>query len=174
MKSNIKVPIRYLPRRLTKSDKKKQSKNLLKSRKLYKKGIYFTRPQVNSFHSKPSSHITDAQRMYGVEKVAPTEELAKATGCSVASLKKIVSKGEGAYFSSGSRPNQTAQSWGYARLGSAITAGKAAVIDYSILEEGCSPKSKALTLAKKAVKKYGTKKGNTKTRKTRKAPKVLV
>jgi Family of unknown function (DUF5824) len=180
MKSSIKVPIRYLPKRLTKSDRTKQSKNLLKSRKLYKKGIYFTRPQVKSFHSKQSSHITDAQRMYGVEKVAPTAELSKATGCSIEALKKIVSKGEGAYFSSGSRPNQTAQSWGYARLGSAITSGKAAVIDYGILEEGCKPGSKALTMAKRAVKKYGVKKDgtkskkNSKTRKTRKAPKVTI
>jgi hypothetical protein len=175
MTSNIKVPIRYLPRRLTKSDRTKQSKNLLKSRKLYKKGVYFTRPQVKSFHSKQSSHITDAQRIYGVEKVAPTAELSKATGCSIDSLKKIVSKGEGAYFSSGSRPNQTAQSWGYARLGSTITSGKAAVIDYGILEEGCKPGSKALTLAKRAVKKYGTKsKKSSKTRKTRKAPKVTI
>ena len=118
--------------------------------------------------------------MYGVEKVAPTAELSKATGCSIEALKKIVSKGEGAYFSSGSRPNQTAQSWGYARLGSAITSGKAAVIDYGILEEGCKPGSKALTMAKRAVAKYGVKKdgtkskNNSKTRKTRKAPKVTI
>jgi hypothetical protein len=81
--------------------------------------------------------------------------LARATGCSKYALKKIVNKGQGAYFSSGSRPNQTAQSWGIARLASSITGGKAAAVDYSILLEGCKPKSKALTMAKKAKKKIG-------------------
>jgi len=64
-------------------------------------------------------------------------------------LSEIVRKGEGAYYSSGSRPNQTPQSWAYARLASAITGGKAAKVDYHILEKGCKPDSKALKLAKK-------------------------
>ena len=49
---------------------------------------------------------------------------------------QIVKKGEGAYYSSGSRPNQTAKSWGLARLASSLTAGKAAAIDYDIIEKG--------------------------------------
>jgi hypothetical protein len=79
-------------------------------------------------------------------------------------LAKIINKGEGAYFSSGSRPNQSAQSWGIARLASAITGGKAAAVDYNILEKGCKSNSKALTLAKKSQRKYG--------HGTRKVPKV--
>jgi hypothetical protein len=66
-----------------------------------------------------------------------------------------VRKGEGAYYSSGSRPNQTGQSWGLARLGSAITSGKAAVVDFDILDKGCDHNKKAFILAKKAKKKYG-------------------
>jgi hypothetical protein len=58
-----------------------------------------------------------------------------------------VKKGEGAYYSSGSRPSQTAQSWGYARLASALTGGKASIIDYSILKSGCNPKSKTMKFA---------------------------
>ena len=69
-------------------------------------------------------------------------------------LKKMFKKGQGAYFSSGSRPNQTGHSWGYARLASAITGGKASAVDYKILEENCKKNSKALKLAKKAYKKY--------------------
>ena len=46
-------------------------------------------------------------------------------------------------------------SWGIARLASAITSGKAAAIDYKILEEGCNKNSKALKLAKKAKIKHG-------------------
>jgi DNA-binding Xre family transcriptional regulator len=93
--------------------------------------------------------------MYHVHKIGATNELAKATGCSKQALAKIINKGAGAYYSSGSRPNQSAQSWGIARLASSITAGKAAAVDYKILEEGCKPNSKAFTLAKRAKSKYG-------------------
>jgi len=150
-----KVPIRYLPKNLSRKDKKKQGSMLQKSRNMYKKGKYYTRKRVSSFHSKPSSHITDAQKMYHVEKIGATDELAKKTGCTKNALAKIISKGEGAYFSSGSRPNQTAQSWGIARLASSITAGKAAAVDYSILKEGCKSGSKALRMANKAKKEFG-------------------
>jgi hypothetical protein len=152
------VPLRYLPTRLTKKDKKKQYKMLLKSRKYYKKGKgkYYTRKQVPSFQSKPSSHITNAKQKYGMRHITPSKQLAKKTGCSLSTLKKIVNKGEGAYYSSGSRPNQTAQSWGYARLASAITSGNAAAVDYSLLEKGCTPNSKALRLAKKAKIRYAS------------------
>ena len=39
--------------------------------------------------------------------IAMDKELSKKTGCSIKTLKKIVKKGMGAYYSSGSRPNQT-------------------------------------------------------------------
>jgi len=133
----------------------KQKKMLIKSRKLYKKGLYFTRKNVKSFKSKKSPHIIKAEKIYNVDKIGATFELAKATKCSKKALAKIINKGAGAYFSSGSRPNQTAQSWGLARLASAITGGKAAAVDYNILEKGCEFHSKALTLAKKARKKHG-------------------
>lgn len=152
---NKSVPKRYIPKGLTKRDKKKQREMLKKSRKMYKKGKYFTRKKVKSFKSKKSNHITNAQKIYKIDKIYPGKELANKTGCSVDALKKIVKKGEGAYFSSGSRPNQTAQSWGYARLASAITGGKSAAVDYNILEKGCEMESEALRLAKKAKRKYG-------------------
>ena len=86
--------------------------------------------------------------------MTPTKELALKTGCTLEALQRIVKKGEGAYFSSGSRPNQTAQSWGLARLASALTAGKAAAVDYKIISEGCDHKKKAFVMANKAKKKY--------------------
>ncbi len=149
------INLRYLPKNLTVKDKKRQSKMLMKSRRLYKKGKYYTRKRLLSFKSKKSPHIIKAIKIYNVDKIGATNELAKATGCSKKSLAKIINKGAGAYYSSGSRPNQTSQSWGIARLASAITSGKAAAVDYNILEKGCNPKSKALTLAKKARRKYG-------------------
>ena len=151
----MKITRRYLPKILTIKDRKKQSKELKKSRRLYKKGIYYTRKNVASYPHKKSQHIIKAQKIYNIDKIGATPELAKATGCSVKALEKIISKGEGAYFSSGSRPNQSGQSWGIARLASSITAGKAAARDYNILESGCKPNSKALRLAKQAKKKYG-------------------
>ena len=155
MMQTKKISIRYLPNRLSRNDRKKQSYMLRKSRRLYKKGIYFTRKNVSSYTSKVSPHIVKARNMYKVKIIGATDELSKKTKCSRSSLAKIINKGEGAYFSSGSRPNQTGQSWGVARLASAITSGKAAAIDYNILEEGCQKNSKALKLAKEARRKYG-------------------
>lgn len=145
------VPRRYVPKQLTKRDKVRAKRELNLSRKLYKKHIYHTRKKVSSFHSKPSKHISTAKKVYGLPNIMPTTLLAKKTGCSLDALQHIVKKGEGAYFSAGSRPNQTAQSWGYARLASAITGGKASAVDFSILENGCSKNSKALKMAKQSI-----------------------
>ena len=148
-------PKRYVPSRLTKKDKKKQKKEINKSRKAYKKGKYYTRKKVKSFKSKESAHVTKAKKIYGVKNVSASSNLAKKTGCSVSALRKIVKKGQGAYYSSGSRPNQTGHSWGRARLASSITGGKAAAVDFKILESGCKSGSKALRLAKASKKRHG-------------------
>ena len=157
----VEIPQRYVPSYLTKKDKSTQIKELKKSRKAYRKSTknaskrYITRKKIKSFTSKTSPHILNARKMYKIKNIKPSKELEKATKCSKKGLEKIVSKGKGAYFSSGSRPNQTAHSWGYARLASAITGGKASAADFKILEEHCKPKSKALKLAKKHyTKKY--------------------
>ena len=150
----ISVPRRYVPKNLTRRDKSKQAKELRKSRRDYKKGKYHTRKKIKSFKSKESPHIKKAKRMYGLSKLKLNKSLSKKTKCKLGALKKIFRKGQGAYFSSGSRPNQTGHSWAYARLASSITGGKAAAVDYKILEENCSKNSKALRLAKKSLKRY--------------------
>jgi hypothetical protein len=165
----IKVPIRYLPKMLNKKDNKKQVKMLIKSQEQYKKGIYYTREKVASFKSKKSNHIANARKIYKIENITPTKELALKTGCKLEVLKRIVQKGEGAYYSSGSRPNQTAQSWGLARLASALTSGKAAAVDYKIIRDGCNHKKKAFILANKSKKKY--KLGHSKAKKVAIIPK---
>lgn len=48
---------------------------------------------------------------------------------------KIIDKGMGAYYSSGSRPNQTPYSWGYGRLASVILGGPSRKIDKTIWEK---------------------------------------
>ena len=149
------VPLRYIPSSLTRKERKQQQRMLRKSRKQYKHKNYFTRKPLPSFKHKTSKHILKARKLYKIDKIVPGKALATATGCSIDALKHIVSKGEGAYFSSGSRPNQTAQSWGVARLASSITGGKAAAVDYNIIDKGCNHSKKAFRLAKKAREKYG-------------------
>ena len=151
----LSIPIKYLPRHLSNKDRKKQLRQLKKSRNAYRKHIYITRKKVKSYKSKKSQHLLKAQKIYKINNIVVNANLSKKTGCSINSLRKIVNKGRGAYFSSGSRPNQTAESWGLARLASSITGGKAAAVDYSILEQGCSTNSKALKLAHQAKKKHG-------------------
>jgi hypothetical protein len=139
----------YVPDTLTRKDKRKQLSMLKNSRNLYKKGIFHTRKEVKSFVSKPSKHIRRATALYGVP-IIPSKELARASGCPLSVLQGIVKKGEGAYYSSGSRPNQTAQSWAYARLASALTGGKSAKVDFHLLRK-CNHTKKAYLLAKKRM-----------------------
>lgn len=169
--SQKRYPMRYVPKMLTPEDNQKQREMLLKSKNEYDKGIYYTREKLASFKQKKSGHVANARKIYNVESMTPTKELALKTGCSIEALLRIVKKGEGAYFSSGSRPNQTAQSWGLARLASALTAGKAAAVDYKIISEGCDHKKKAFIMANKAKKKY--KDGHSSAKKTPKSAKPL-
>jgi len=163
--SKITFPIRYLPKKLTQTDKNTQFKMLMKSKTLYKKQKYYTRKKVPSYKNKKSNHIANARRIYSINNISPNKELALKSGCKLEALQKIVKKGEGAYYSSGSRPNQTPQSWGLARLASSLTSGKSAAVDYDIINKGCNHKKKAFILANKSRKKY--KYGHSKTRKTR-------
>jgi len=157
------IPIRYLPKHLTKNDKNKQLHMLMKSRKQYKQHKYYTRKNIPSYKNKKSSHVSNARSTYNIKNIRPNRELSLKTGCSISALNQIVKKGEGAYYSSGSRPNQTPQSWGLARLASALTSGKAAAVDYDIIKKGCSHTKRAYILANKSRKKY--KFGQSKTKK---------
>ena len=159
----IKLPIRYLPKVLTRKDKKEQIRMLKKSKKLYIKNKYYTRKNLSSYINKPSKHISNARKIYNIQNITPSKELSLKTGCKISALQQIVKKGEGAYYSSGSRPNQTPQSWGLARLASSLTSGKAAAVDYDIIKKGCNHKKKAFILANKSRKIYNH--GNSKTKK---------
>jgi DNA-binding Xre family transcriptional regulator len=161
----VKFPIRYVPKNLTKKDKQTQINMLLKSKKMYRENKYYTRNKIPSYKNKKSKHILNAYKIYNIKNIKPSQELAEKTGCTISALNQIVKKGEGAYYSSGSRPNQTAQSWGLARLASSLTSGKAAAVDYDIIEKGCNHKKMAYILANKSRKKY--KYGHSKTPKIR-------
>lgn len=145
----MKIIRRYLPNTLSRRDKRRQRNMIVKSRRLYRQGKYYTRKHVKSFRSTPSKHVSHAKQLYHVDTIDATTELSRVTGCSKKGLREIIRKGEGAYYSSGSRPNQTPQSWGKARLASAITGGNASRVDYSILDKECSHRKTAYRLAQK-------------------------
>ena len=73
---------------LSKKDKSFQKKNLLKSRKQYKKGKYFQRPKVKSFKSRKSSHVNKAKEIYDIDSIKPSKELAEKPNV----LKKLLRK----------------------------------------------------------------------------------
>ena len=149
----MKIPKKY-SNRLSRKDKKRQLRSIRNARRSYRKGVYVDRPKLKSYHSKKSSWVTKFEKKYG-DNVKTYKEIEKATGIPKKALMAVVKKGKGAYYSSGSRPNQTAQSWGRARLASAITGGKSAAVDFHIIEKECKRDRKAYIEAMKAKKKHG-------------------
>jgi len=151
------IPQHYIPKVLSTRDKKTQKSHIKKLKKNYTQKRYLNRPKLKSFKSKESPHIIRAKKLYKVRVIKPSKELARKTKCSLGTLRKIAKKGKGAYYSSGSRPNQTAHSWARARLASAVSGGNASISDYHLLQKGCKPASKALRLARKTCKKQNKK-----------------
>ena len=140
-----KYPKRYIPKGLSESDKKKQKKQLDKSTADYKKGKITGRDDLKSFKGKKSSYVEEVKEKTGlpinVEKLADKfsrtdkrkKELKKG-------MNEIIDKGKGAYYSSGSRPNQTPDSWGKARLASVLVGGASRKIDKKIVDKYKIPK----------------------------------
>ena len=124
-----KIPRKYTAR-LSRRDKSKQKKNLIKSRQMYKKGIYVDRPKLKSYPKKRSQWIVKFEKRYN-HKITDKNYIDKNI-ISKKGQNKILSKGRGAYYSSGSRPNQTSDSWAYARLASVIMGGPARKVDNNI------------------------------------------
>ena len=118
------LPQKYVPKSLSKEDKAKQVKSIKEGK---------DRPKVKSFKSKRSSHVEKFEAKYGY-KITNKSRIAKEI-ISMTGINKILDKGRGAYYSAGSRPNQTANSWAYARLASVITGGAARKVDKDIWEK---------------------------------------
>jgi hypothetical protein len=121
---DVKVPSTYVPKGLTKKDKEKQIKSILKKT---------DRPKVDSFKSKRSGWVSKFEDKYK-HKITDTDwidkNLMKEKG-----QKEVIAKGMAAYYSSGSRPNQTPFSWGLGRLGSVLLNGPSRKIDKKIWEK---------------------------------------
>ena len=124
IKKGVKVPSKYVPKGLTPADKKKQIKSILEGK---------DRPKVKSFTSKRSGFVDKFEKKYGkkiTDKKWINDNLLKNKG-----QEEVLSKGRGAYYSSGSRPNQTASSWAYARLASVLVNGPARKVDKKIWDK---------------------------------------
>jgi hypothetical protein len=90
------------------------------------------RPQFKDVKTKRSTHVQKFEDKYGYKITDPRvkKEIISATG-----FDQIVKKGEGAYFSGGSRPNTNPKQWGLARVASVIMGGPARKVDKDIWEK---------------------------------------
>lgn len=137
---------KYIPKSLSKSDKEKQKKQLDKSVKDYKKGKFTEREKLKSFKSKPSPYVKETKKELGVSNVKP-KTIANKLGKTEKrkkelekGLEEIMLKGKGAYYSSGSRPNQNQYSWGLGRIASVLQGGPSRKIDKKIVDKYKIPK----------------------------------
>jgi hypothetical protein len=114
---------KYVPKSLSKEDKKKQVKSIKEGK---------DRPKVD-YKTKRSSHVIKFEKKYGVKitnKSFIYKNIISKTG-----VDKIMDKGMAAYYSSGSRPNVSKEQWAYARLASVIMGGPARKVDAKIWAE---------------------------------------
>ena len=98
------------------------------------------RPKVKGFKSQRSSWVKKFEDKYGTkitDKEFITKNIISETG-----REMIIRRGKGAFYSSGSRPNQTPFSWGLARLASVILGGPSRKVDKEIWEKYRIKKSK--------------------------------
>ena len=119
-----KIPKQYLPKSLTPADRKKQKESIVKKK---------ARPKVDSFKSQRSSYVIRFEKKYGTK--ITNDDFINKNIITRTGIKKILDKGMAAYYNTGSRPNQTAQSWSRARLASVIVGGPARRVDNNIWEE---------------------------------------
>ena len=119
-----KIPKQYVPDTLTPAQKKKQIKSIREKK---------DRPKLKNVETKRSVHVVKFEKKYG-KKITDDAWISKNL-LRRAGIKQIISKGIGAYYSSGSRPNTTPQQWARARLASALTGGGASKTDKAILEK---------------------------------------
>ena len=136
-----KINPKYVPKSLSPEDRKKQIKSI-------KEGT--DRPKVESFKSKRSGWVKKFEDKYGY-KISETSKITKSI-ISKKGIDEILKKGRAAYYTGGSRPNQTSTSWARARLASVLMKGPALKVDKDIVAKYAkdeSLKKKALSFIKK-------------------------
>jgi len=115
------LPKKYVPASLSTQDKKKQVKSIVEGT---------VRPKVESFKPRRSRFVIAFEKRYGT-KITDDKFISKNI-IAQKGIDEILDKGRGAYFSGGSRPNQTPESWARARLASVIMNGNARKVDMAI------------------------------------------
>ncbi len=123
-KKKKKIPKKYVPDSLTPSQKKKQMNSIREKR---------DRPKLD-IKTKRSKFSVMAEKYFGKGKTS-IDDIAKKLKINKKGLQLIMEKGQGAYYSSGSRPNQTAFSWGQSRIYSVLFGGEARRIDKDIVKK---------------------------------------
>lgn len=116
------IPAQYL-KGLKGKDREKQIKSIFEGT---------IRPKTKA-PEKRSSYVIKFEKKYN--KKITDEDWIHKNIITRTGQKKIIEKAMGAYFSGGSRPNQTPSSWGYARLASVIVGGPARKIDKTIWDK---------------------------------------
>ena len=119
-----KINKKYVPKSLTAVQKKKQIKSIVQKK---------DRPIFKTIKPRRSKYTLLADKYFKGD--TSLQNISKKLNVNIAGLKEIIKKGQGAYYSSGSRPNQTAQSWSLARLYSVLFGGKARNVDESIVKK---------------------------------------
>ena len=118
------IPKQYVPDSLTPSQKAKQIKSIKEKK---------DRPKLKNVDTKRSRHVVAFEKKYG-KKITNDSFISKNI-ISKTGIDKILSKGRGAYYSSGSRPNTNPTQWARARLASVIMNGPARKVDRAIWDK---------------------------------------
>tara|TARA_B100000674_G_C37831916_1_gene910963 strand:+ start:143 stop:730 length:588 start_codon:yes stop_codon:yes gene_type:complete len=130
--SNVKA---FYLKGLSNEDKNKHKKYIINRRKSARKGKYLTKkPELKSYKHRKSQKVLEFERKYGI-KITNKKAIEKEVGLPISAQKEIIDKGKGAFFSDGSRPGQTPQSWAYGRLASVILKKGAYKFDKHILDK---------------------------------------
>jgi hypothetical protein len=137
-----KIPRRYIPSTLSKVDLERQLKNI-KNTRTTEKGV--ERPKLKTAVVRRSKWTIMAETYFGKGNTSK-EDMSRILGNTASrklQLKKgfdeIYDKGARAYMTSGSRPNQTPQSWAMARIFSVLFGGKSRDIDKAIVDKYSIP-----------------------------------
>ena len=129
------IPKKYLPDTLKGKDRQKQIKSIFEKKERPKTKVKSKKSNWTNLFSKKYGKELDEMKGKRSKK-----NIAKVTGIPFKAIDEVYKKGEGAYYSSGSRPNQTPESWGKARVASVLVGGASRNIDKAIVEKYKIPK----------------------------------
>jgi len=113
------IPKRYLPDSLSKSERQAQIKSIFEGKERPKTGVKERKSSWTVQFDKEYGEKLD-----GMKGKRSKSNIAKVTGIPFKAIDEVYKKGEGAFYSSGSRPNQTPSSWARGRIYAYIMGGE--------------------------------------------------